>query len=234
MTRVIVCMSWYNERPDWLGAAVASTAPFANHVVAVDGAYDLYPGGAGRSATGQAEAIRETARGLGIGCTIVEPQMPWGGNEVEKRSSLFAHAELVSTADDWYFVLDGDELVSDVAYDDFRRVLRASRYDMGDVTMWHQRDHTAPDDRPFVLAMTEEQRIRVVFRAIRGLRVVGKHYRYALPDGRELWGDGRDRWEQGDDFTPLRIEHRNLQRDLWRAKEARDYYERRDSLGIES
>lgn len=228
--RIIGLLSWYNERPSWLAATVASAAPHIDHIVAVDGAYMLYPGGKPHSSTEQAEAVRQTARACGIGCTIHEPQTVWTQNEVQKRSAMFRLGEAVASPnEDWYFVLDGDEIVTD-CYCDLRQTLTDTDLDAGTVTFWDDRDHQAPDERPFVTGFTSEQPIRVLFRAIPGLKVEGKHYCYVTPDGRYLWGD--EPCELALD-VPLRIEHRSTKRDLWRQKESKDYYATRDELNIE-
>jgi hypothetical protein len=223
-------LSWYQEKPGWLAATVASMQPFCDHIVAVDGAYFLYPGGRAHSGTDQAEAIRETARSLNMGCTIHEPQKRWAGNETEKRSTMFRLGECATTSEDWYFVIDGDEVVTDTGGDLRARVAEARR-DVGEVTLWKHRDLYHPSERPFVTPLVESQTIRVMFRAIRGLSVVGNHYTYVTPDGRFLWG--KENLEPAEDFTTVRLEHRNGQRDLWRAKESRDYYATRDDLNIE-
>lgn len=231
--RIVALLSWYNERPDWLAAGVASLAPFADHIIAVDGAYFLYPDGKRNSPSGQAEAIRETARAVGLGCTLFEPQERWLGNEVEKRSLMFRLGETVATPEDWYFVLDGDEVVSDIGCD-VKAKCAETQHDCGEVAFWRHRDHYKPEQMPFVTSMVEEHNIRVMFRAIPGLRVEGNHYTYVTPDGRRLWGNPADApVEPVEDFTDIRIQHRTKERDLWRADEARKYYARRDELNIE-
>jgi len=228
--RVVALCSWYDEKPSHLAGLVASLSGVADHIVAVDGAYALYPRGRAHSPSGQADTIRETARSLGIGCTIHEPQITWQGQEVEKRNFMFHLAERMTTNDDWYLILDGDSLVTQVGYS-LRDVLAQTEHDVAEVTMWRYREHFEPHERPFVTDAIEETPFRSMFRAIRGLSVVGRHYHYLTPDGRFLWGDGN--------VTPalslpaMRLQHRNEARDLWRAKAAKTYYDTRDKLGVE-
>ncbi len=231
MAGVTVLLSWYDENPAWLSATVASAGGFADQVVALDGAYFHYPQGAARSPHGQAEAIRATASACGMGCTIVEPRTVWAGNEVEKRSAMFAVAECVTAPDDWYFVLDGDEVVTDCP-GNLRDRLAQTAEDAGKVTFWQHREHTAVDERPFVLAFVEQVGlIPVLFRAQRGLHVEGNHFTYRTADGQYLWGLGGGGPHA--DFTDVRVEHRTLLRDVYRAKQAQDYYARRTELGLE-
>lgn len=233
--KIVGLVSWYDEKPDFLAACVASMASFVDHVVAVDGAYIMYPGGKAQSPTGQVEAIRETARACHLGCTVHEPQERWGGNEVEKRAFMFSLAETVAKdANDWYFVLDADEVVSEVGMD-VRETLLTSEHDVGQVTCWQHRGHYEPQERPFVSEMVEQQQLRKFFRAIPGLTVTLNHYTYVVPDGRHMWGMGGPvPLEQPEDMPLLKVEHRNKGRDLWRAQQARSYYERRDELKIET
>lgn len=230
--RVFALISWYNERPDWLAASVTSLAPFVDHVVAVDGAYALFPEGRGQSERGQAEAIRETARAAGMGVTIHEPNRLWEGNEVQKRSYMFELVETMAKLDDdWYFVLDGDEVVTDHAQ--VKDKMAASKLDVAQACLWEHREHCAPGERPFVSAMVEQQLIRVMFRAVAGLRVIRNHYTYVDGRGRALWGTGSPPMEPAESFSDVKIEHRNKGRDLWRADGALEYYKKRDALNVE-
>lgn len=232
MTRVIVLMSWYEENPAWLAASVASCKDFAAHIVAVDGAYALYPQGRARSGSEQAEAVRETCRGLGIGCTIHEPDHPWVGSEVEKRSFMFALGELVAQPGDWFMILDADEVVTSTPTG-FIDQLAATELDCGDVTFWERRIQLESDapGAQFIAPPVSEQHIRILFRAGLGLTVRGKHYYYVTADGRNLWGDLP--LEDAADFTLLRVEHRSKFRDPGRRHDAKAYYDLRDELRIE-
>ena len=238
--RVIGLLSFYDEHPGWLAAAVASMNGACDHLIAVDGAYAAYPGGKPHSGAEQGETIRETCRALGIGCTLFEPQRTWFGNEVEKRSHMFALAETVAEPNvDWYFVIDADEVVTDYSVGGtqrFRERLGECERDVGNVTFWNRRiphPRELDEDNKWIAAypQIEENRVRILFRAIPGLRVVERHYWYRLPDGRYLWGDGVQ--EPAADFTDIRVEHRTEYRDPARRKAAQDYYTRRAVDGLE-
>ena len=229
--RIVGLLSFYDEKPGWLAAAVASMAPFADHVVAVDGAYAAYPGGRARSPVGQSEAICDTARACQVGCTVYEPQTVWAGGEVAKRAFMFRLAEAITTPDDWYFVLDADEVVSEVGLD-VPATLVATEHDAAQVTCWQHRGHYEPQERPFVTDLVEQQQLRKFFRAIPGLTVAVNHYTYILPDGRHLWGHGVP-LEPAEGMAELKVEHHTKGRDLWRANQSRCYYERRDEQQLE-
>jgi hypothetical protein len=88
--KLIGLMSWYDEDASWLDRRHRQPLPRGmTHLVAVDGAYALFPDGRARSGVEQHRAISETCEGLGISSTIYAPQTVWTGNEVEKRSFMF-------------------------------------------------------------------------------------------------------------------------------------------------
>ena len=226
---VTACLSWYNESPAMLTAAVTSLT-FADHLVAVDGAYALYPDATASSPADQAATIREAASHLGIGCTIHQPQHAWEGNEVEKRSFMFRLAE--ATGADWYYIADADEQVTHVMTD-IHADLDATDLDAAEVTYWWHRPHTTPEQRPFATPLREQQGITKFFRAIPGLHVHQAHYRYRTPDGRLLWNPAGQATEPLNLRETIRVQHRNTERDMWRAREQANYYTTRDTHNIE-
>jgi PAS domain-containing protein len=233
--KVVALISWYDERPSWLAATVASLKDFADHIIAVDGAYLLYPGGRPASSSDQAETIQDAAATLGIGCTIHTPSTVWLENETEKRSFMFALAETMTTEEDWYFPIDADEVCTYIS-PGTRELLEATDLDAADINLWNRsaipdRDDAHEKARQFVWEDEEQHPHRQIFRAIRGLKVEGTHYHYVTPDGRQLWGSSP---VDGLDLTQnVSIEHRNTQRTMKRDQNRILYYERRDRLGIE-
>lgn len=217
---ITTLISWYDERPDWLAEAVKSVSTFSDQVIALDGSYGLYPNPCRKSPYEQARAIRETACEFKMGCTIVEPTKPWGGNEIHKRSTLFAIAECLTSENDWYFVLDSDEIVMTCPYHNLADILSKTNEDVGEVMVWEKSEF----NRPFPK----------LFRAIKGIRVVGNHWTYELPDGRRLWGHGHRGkvLEPSANFHMMRVRHRS-DRDAQREQDAQTYYQHRDIGGAE-
>lgn len=228
--KIVALLNWYDEKPDWLAATVASISPFVDEVVAVDGAYMMYPGGRAKSPDGQGEAVRQTARACGMGLTLYEPRMRWAAGEVEKRAFMFTAGEAVTCATDWYFVVDGDEIVTDANPGELRERLPDSEHDAARVTSWVNREQFSPTIREFRSDMVEEQPVQKLFRAVRGLTVVGNHWTYQTPDGRRLWGKDA---VQPLEVPTLRVEHRKHARDLHRGDQAKGYYQRREELELE-
>ena len=238
--KIVGLLAWYEESPSWLAGTIASLMTAGvEHLVAVDGAYALFPGGRHRSGSEQHGAILETAHACGMGVTIHTPQKVWADNEIEKRSFLFRLAEQVSEPDDWYFVMDADQVVTQVP-PDFRSRLEATECDVGEVALWERNDPleseaTALASRSFNWQRSSETRCRFLFRAVPGLTVQTNHYTYIDGLGRRLWGNPAmgDALEPAGDFSDLRIEHRTKLRDQARILEQRTYYKRRDALQAE-
>jgi hypothetical protein len=134
--RIFACMPWFDESPRWLASAVAGFAKLCDHVIAVDGAYFVYPEGRPASGGDQAETIISAARTAGIGCTVHVPQGVWMGNETEKRSCYAKIANALGTPyEDWLLVLDADEEVSEVS-PLARFDLEQTDLDAAEIGMW--------------------------------------------------------------------------------------------------
>jgi hypothetical protein len=211
--------------------------------VAVDGAYQLFPGARPRSANEQAEAIIETAAALGIGCTVHRPKNVWYGNEVEKRQFLVDLGSLIAEPSvDWFLRIDGDEVVTDVPPDIHAR-LGATDYDVGGVTLWWRDDlHASEARQRGALRVGEPQEgsssgLRFLLRALPEMQVGPAHYIYtALKGDRRVCLYGREdlmEVEPYEDFSDLRIEHRHAYRAQDRMERAAQYHRLRDEYGIE-
>lgn len=235
--RLVGLMSYYDERPSWLSGCIASYAEAGvSHLVAIDGAYALFPDAKARSSSGEADAIVETCNGLGIGLTLVRPREAWAGNEIEKRTALFRHGDAVAEPNiDWFVVIDADELVTR-ATACWLDELATTDLDTADVLLWERDDRDTPSraqvDRIVARDPISRSPIRKVFRASAGIHCEKNHYTYVTPDGRELWSNrihvpGLDLTEQ------VQIEHRTRYRSLHRHDQAQAYYRLRDEAGIE-
>lgn len=108
MIRIAGILCWYDERPEWLAASVAGFARVCDAIVAVDGAYALYPGArsAPRSPQEQAETIMATCEAADVECLVHRPREPFWGNEVEKRNLSLALAAAFEP--DWLLPFDAD------------------------------------------------------------------------------------------------------------------------------
>jgi hypothetical protein len=240
--RIIGLLSWYDESSLWLNACITSLAPHIDHLVAVDGAYALYPNAKPQSRSDQAVAIIETCHAASIGVTLHRPQHVWYGNEIEKRNALFQHGELVADPGvDWYFVIDADCIIEKAPHD-LKQTLAATVHDTATIAVWERGDpyrNQARLEHESTVALPADSHytVRALFRAIPGLHVEGRHYWYRAPDGRTLWGDDDDpNLEPTLDLASglLQMEHRTHYRPMQRHQDAQDYYGRRARAGIEA
>jgi hypothetical protein len=221
-------LSWYDERQDWLAAAVASAAKLCDGIIAMDGAYLLFPDSLRHPTSGpeQASTILETALAAGMSCTIHVPDGPWLGNEVEKLTAMM-NTGIGEPMEDWYFKLDADELLSDVPYDAHDRIEKAAEH-VVEARMW-QRDGG--------IGQHSMWPIRRLYRVLPGIHHGPAHHMIsATVDGELLWlTDSEDRNRQAPalDMQDLRIEHRSQYRMQSRVERKEWYYRQRDELGIE-
>lgn len=218
--RLVGLLSWFEEEPDWIHECVQSLAGKIEHLVALDGGYGLFPGARPASDDKQHRALVRATRKAGMGLTLELPPNVWD-SEMSKRSRLFRLGELLTGPEDWYFVMDADQLVTEWPAD-LRELLERTERDVA-LTRFVE---------PHPAAATKRFPIRNMFRAIRGLYVTANHFTYMTPDGRKLWGPGRQ--EEALDLTAgVHIEHRTHFRRKTRKERSRVYYRKRDRLAVE-
>lgn len=245
--RVIGLLSWWDESPVWLAAAIGSLARVCDHVVALDGRYELYPDYTNQSPTDQMVAIVEAAKAAGVGLTMHTAPRPYR-DEMHKRTKLFELGALEAVSGDWYFVMDADERVIDAPDKDWlHHFLGNVGDDVSTVTVsfdeWLD-PHESPERTELSNKLPCDWRVNAItprfFRAYDKMRVVGYHFNYVGDDNGEpveLWGDDsvvkhRREWE-----TLRRrviVENRNRQRAKVRDQDREKYYQDRDDLGIET
>jgi hypothetical protein len=205
---VIGLLAFYDESPLWLSAAVTGAAKFCDHVIAVDGAYMLYPDGRAHSNPECAEAIVEAANACGVGYTLHIPATVWMGNQVEKRNTMFQLAHQIGSDEDWVYVFDADDLVTDVPADIHQRLEEAVE-DVAVFTLWWSEDMHATAQREEAATVFNyphegsNRYFRGLFRLIDNLRCEGAHYHY-LGVRHEL--------APFLNVTDLRVQHRHPQR----------------------
>lgn len=236
--RLIGLTSFYDEQPKMLAAMIASGSKLEiDHWVFLDGAYMLYPGGQPTSQPEQHETIARTCHGMGIGWTIHVPQSTWHGNEVEKRTALFAYGHEASKDGDWLVVMDADQTFRKVPAD-LRKQLAESDLDAGQVTFLNYTLPKTEQQKQFHWEPITRVQIPIFFRRQNGpIKVVGNHYTYVAPDGRKLWGHGLDkssgRLTDYLDLSYVEIDHRTESRSQVRSRDKAAYYQHRESAQIE-
>lgn len=240
---------WYDESPSWLATAVAGFARFCDPIVALDGAYGLYPGARARSRPDQAEAIMSTCEALDVGCVVYRPSEPYWGNEVEKRNLALQLCRPHLKAGDWVCAFDADYHVLQAQPEMILWELEQTDRNVATYTLLDGKDLMADEylavyaaGRPIDSEWT--MRTRGLYRWTDDLRYEHAHW---LLHGTY---DGRDQWIYGPELVPtderafplepahnldaaLVVHHRNQHRPLSRREAAAGYYQNRQTVGAE-
>lgn len=248
--KITAALSWFEESPIWLSSLVASMAPLIDAVVAVDGAYFLYPEALAHPTSGpeQAEAIIQACAAANLGCTIHTPTGPWMGNETEKRTFLFQLATMQSTEDDWLFVVDGDDIIRSIP-PDAREMLEETDKHVAEVSLWWREDWEANEDKTQLAHwLNGEARDdwtvnhRALIRALPDLHCGYAHMIYEATDPdtnllirlRGQVNNDDQPLAEALDLTMLKVEHRHSHRNPARQANSDLYYKRRDELNVEA
>jgi len=235
-------LNFYEESSQWLSALIASLVKAnVEHIVCVDGAYQLFPEGLIRPRSGpeQVAAIVESAHVLNIGVTVHRPKTAWRGNEVEKRNHLVSLALAETEACDWLLQIDADEQVA-FAPPDLHRRLEEAEEDVAGVYFF-QRNTKQPDPSTAVsvpdfnpLTMTEGfYGHRILFRANPTLRIEKAHYLYMHSYPPKFLRGVENELEPALELPDFKVEHRHNYRMPSRMRAAEEYYWMREINHIE-
>lgn len=224
--KLIAILSWYDE-PSWcLAELVSSVAQAgADAVVAVDGAYDLYPEGRGQSPSEQAQVIQATAQGAGLEVLMHVPREKWFGNEIEKRTHAFTLAHAIAVPElDWLWILDADEVVTESQ--GLRAALDETEAPAASVMM----EEVINSSRSGIVPM------RKFFRAQpTGIHCEHNHFTFRTGDGQLLYQGFETPsadLAECEHLAFMRFDHRNG-RSVERKYAAQVYYDRRKQMSAE-
>lgn len=243
--RIVGVLSWYDESPHWLSTAVAGFGRFCDLIVAVDGAYAMFPEARRCSHPDQAEAVTLAAEAAGCASLVYRPQDVFHGNEIEKRQlTIDLCAPFLRPGEDWLFVFDADYHVMICDPDTIRYQLRNTNHDVATYTIMDGRDFLADPGmrrtaRDVDVSLDWTIRTRDAYRWDPTLRVGPAHWTYSVADG-----DGGRRWLRGPSTvevsgaeyldSALVVYHRTADRARLRREAAERYYRARELEGIES
>jgi hypothetical protein len=236
MKLIGVCI-WYDESPAWLAAMATSMAPHIHHLVAVDGAYGLYPEAAKWSRPDQHEALLYVCQAAGIGLTLHTPPDIWVDNEVEKRAFSMRLAQQTAEPDvDWLWIMDSDQVVLSCPPDLHRR-LEDTDLNVAETTFLENHPQAMnPTATPHYFnwgAEGSEFHVRNFFRALPDLEQGHNHFT-VTGGGETLWGNASTSpLATALDLKDLRIDHRTNLRAKHRHDSQYVYYKRRDDYGVE-
>lgn len=239
--RLIALVSWYDESPSWLASCVAGIGRFCDFVIAVDGAYALYPGARPRSHPQQVEAIVHTAEAMDIGCLVYQPDTIWFDNELGKRNKSIALAATVAEPGDWIAVIDADYHLLRCNPEIVRHELDETESQVATYTLLDGKDFLGMADleryAQTVNIDTEWTiRTRDLYRWNPTLKVGPAHWCYsAVVDGRREWlrGPYTSALDAIDLGASLAFYHRTQDRALSRREAAAGYYKAREVNKIE-
>lgn len=211
--KVVALMAWYDESVEILWRAVRSLEGAADTLVAVDGAYRLFPKGKRKSPVSQHEEITFAAKEAGIELDLVIPDKVWKNNEVEKRTFMFNRGEQHTNTDDWFLIMDADDYVLKVGA--FRNVLSATTDDVAAVDLLGEGGKATA--------------YRKLFRALPGIHCEGAHYVFKHEND-YLWGNtGHHQLASCADARGLKIVHDPDARPKNRNDRKTEYYRVRDA-----
>lgn len=220
--KIVGLLSWFSEQPEKLHRTITSTAPLIDELVCLDGRYALFPHASNRSTHKEIEAIQEACGAAGLPVQIHQVDEPfdgkWGG-EVAKRASLFRLG--AEAGADWFYVFDADTHVEQID-DGWRQMLeQETELNVGTVMV---ADGGLAHPHP------------MFFRALPGLTVRERHWRYLVPGGPVLWDYPAfiTQRKRIPTFTKIVVEHETRDRTSERAAARERYYELRDKARIET
>lgn len=212
-------LSWFRESPATLRETILSTAPLIDELVCLDGRYNLFPHTANRSTQNEIEAIEHACETVGVPVHIHQRTGPFDGphgGEVAKRAKLFQLGR--TTGADWFYVFDADCHVQQINAG-WRQMLKSEdTLNVGTVMV---ADGAIAKPHP------------AFFRALPGLTVEERHWRYVAGD-QVLWDYPAliTQRKRIPTFTHIIVEHRT-RRNTDRARARAAYYEIRDSSRVE-
>lgn len=223
--KIVALLSYFDEQPEMLVDLVESLARAGvAGIVAVDGAYAEYPDATGTTGIDQALAITGTAVENGMFATVHIPSEPWAGNEIEKRTFLFALGhQYVEPGEDWLWVVDGDEivLIDDTIVERLHSTLSTTDAHVAKVGL-HEKN-------------AGHWMLRMLFRSQpSGIFVGPYHAKYITGDKRVLWASCHQGQEDPAVTVPMvHVLHRPLERLPERKVRRRQYAERAVLLGLD-
>ena len=208
-----------------------------DHIVAVDGAYALYPGARARSRPDQAEAVLIAAEAAGCGVTVHQPKDVFWGNEVEKRNLALGLAAPLDP--DWVLVFDADMHVLQVNAPEVRRDLEDTDANVATYTILDGVDLLATEAAEtavsFPISSEWTLRTRLIYRWLPDLKYGPTHYSISgLVDNGLVWLRGGETCEEPFHLEAgLVVNHRRAARTKVRQDASQGYLDARDRAGVE-
>ena len=217
-------LAWFDETTEYLAHTVNDLERLGvSQIVAVDGAYALYPTGTARSSWSQGHSLRAATERAGMRLILVEPAEVWGGNEVEKRQYMLNLAVASSQPGDWLVAWDADFVMEACPDDVIGELATCPHMDaFVDISF---------SDAP--VGVDSWYPLRNFMHAQSGMRMSTNHYSYILPSGQLISVGDRTSCTSLSFKDRLKVRHRTEDRGPERRGRQKTYYERRDKGRIE-
>lgn len=227
--RLIALLAFYDEPTDFLRAYVEGLKlADVRELVALDGAYALYPGGKAESPPEQHHALIDSCRQVDIRLRLHKPATAWDYGEVGKRGDLMLIGDQYAEPGDWLLILDADEHIL-AAPRGLVPALNAQPRDVATLALRRQESMHGPSDRD---TTTRERRL---MRSGLDIAVVSNHATYITGDRRVLWSAGRDELQvPAHDVDGLDVVHMTRHRPEARRNAQGEYYSARHLSNAEA
>jgi len=235
--KIVGLLSWFDESPSWVAAAITGFARICDTIVAQDGAYALFPGARPCSHPDQAEAAVLAAEAAGVGLTLHRPNDVYWGNEVEKRNhGLRMAAAHLTPGEDWLIVFDADFHMLRCNPEMIRYDLENTDLHVATYVLLDGMDYMA-NEKLALLANRDDlstewtSRTRDIYRWNPTVTVGPAHWHYsAVIDGEPTWLRGPWAERETDAVNldqNLAVYHRTKDRPQVRRDAAKGYYDAR-------
>ena len=227
--KIIACLSYFDEDPDLLTECIGRLKEVGvDHLVAVDGPYDLYPAERQVSPFETVRAILDACGSQGPDVTL-RGKSGWEGNEVEKRNYMLEVALSIAEEGDWLLVVDADHMweLIEPESGSLKERLGVTSLDVAEVGF---ADWLGSDPNWY--------EARLLNRAVPGMHYVGAHWRLRFPDGKDS-AVLRNGAKAGDKETLdlrsfARVRHLVYQLSPERRERQAKYYQERHIKQVES
>lgn len=243
--RVVGVLSWYAESAHWLATTVAGFSQVCDAIVAVDGAYRLFPKAWPRSQPEQAETIIQACEAHNVACLIHQPNTLYD-SEVAKRNHSLQLARSLNP--DWVLIFDADEHIMRVDPERVRHTLATTDKHVVTHTLRDGKDLMADPGLEKHAIRTDADvewtlRTRQCYRWTDDLQYEHAHYFVGgTYDGDWHWLRGPDlcageqhRASPAEHLNEaLVVNHRTASRAKVRRDAMKEYYLRRDAVGQEA
>jgi hypothetical protein len=227
--KLIALLSFFAEDEEYIVGDLRDLHKLGvTSVVAVDGAYAMYPDGPVRSGERLIEKLRSTAESLDMSLLLYQPNTVWMGNEVEKRQVMIDLAWTIADKGDWFVVWDCDYKLVDVPE--------------GPEGSWLPIAGLPSTKQDFAyVSFTESSQDNAwhpmqMFIKAQPVMMDGNHHTYKLADGRrsQILRRPVENMAEARDMSQVKIRHRVYERDDKRRAGQTAYYVERDRLGLET